>query len=94
MEDLAPFLMVTTIVFFVFTYQTIKLFVVGPGETRVQKRERKQREKHIRRHGKPPEPSYDDDALNGLLDRAHDLTRRVQTLEEIISKEEDKPEVG
>lgn len=77
--DLAPFVMVTCIVGFFFTYKVIQMLVYGKQPS---KKERRKMAKHANQ--------YDHETVEDLVDRAISLAKRVQTLEEIIMKEREK----
>ncbi|MDJ0835449.1 MAG: hypothetical protein QNK37_02970 [Acidobacteriota bacterium] len=85
--ELAPYLMVTTIVGMVLCFQIVRM-VLSPRESRAEKRERRRQEKLKRRRGKHDEPEQlDPDSLERMLDRADDLSRRVEILEEIMTED-------
>jgi len=78
-SDVAPFLMVVAIVAIVFAYKTVQL-IVTRGESQKTKRPRGRRE---RRH----EASLDLQERADLAQRAEDLRKRLETLEEIMAND-------
>ncbi len=79
LNEIIPFVMVITITGMVFTYLTIRLFLKRSDE-------RKRRKEKPR----PVNLERDQRDIDDALDRAEDLRRRIQNLEEILLSEKPK----
>ena len=82
--NLVPFLFITTIVGMILCYKIVKMVLSpreeGPKKPKLSRRERKQL-KSVKTE------VLDHTQVNTALDRAEELSHRVQVLEEILSEE-------
>lgn len=80
-NEIFPFIVMMSITGMVFLYLTIRLFL-----------RRHDNRKHLKRRSSLQGLERDQQDLEGALDRAENLSRRVQALEEILLSEKPKQE--